>query len=229
MKKGNLFVYIGILAVAALAIIVFVFFSNSLFDSLKKTSAKEDLTELKGQLETQDLKIYWIGDCPSRLADVNAVKVTSVIEENLPLSYRYERSSYVEVDEENPDNSKKVTKDTRVEQACPTYSVIVITKTGLTDEERQFIKRCLDESHTKLILLGKDAVDEYREYLYMPTGKTLNYTSMLVVSDSYTDNIFSSESMKDIDTPEFAKEFMEYVITSFGFDNGAGETSESGH
>ncbi len=227
MKKGNFFVYIAILAVAALALFVLVYFSNSLFDGLKKTSAKDNITELKDQLSTKDLKIYWIGDCPSRLKDVNAVQVTKITEENLPLAYRYVESS--RIDEDDIGNITYVDIRDRVEQDCPTYSVIVIAKAGITEEERGFIKRCMDESGTKVILLGKEAVDDYRASLYMPTGKTVNYTSMLVVSGSYKDNIFSSDVMKDVDSPEFAQEFMDYVISVFGFEKVDTETSESEH
>ncbi|MBO7424450.1 MAG: hypothetical protein J6U23_02115 [Clostridiales bacterium] len=222
MKKGNFWVYIGILAVAALALLVFVFFSDSLFDGLKKTSKKDNITELKEQLASQDLKIYWIGDCPSRLKDVNFVQVHSIKEENLPLSYRYVQTS------ELVDKTMEY-ELVRIDQECPTYSVIVITKTGLTDEERGYILRCMEESGTKLILLGKDAVDEYRASLYMATGPSIKYTSMIFEDGVYHDDIFSSDSMKNVDSPEFAQEFMEYLINDFEFTDSAAETSESAH
>lgn len=222
MKKGNFLVYVGVFALAALALLVFVYFSNSIFDSLKKTDYKDNLVELKEQVTSQDIKIYWIGDCPSRLNDVNPVMVSSVVEENLPLEYRYVETVKVE-------DGKKIYESVCIEQDCPTYAVIVITRTGLTDEQRGFISRSLRERGTRLILLGKDVVDEYREFLFMPTGKTINYTSMLVIDGSYHDNIFSDETIKDIDSPEFAQEFLEYIISEFGFDSMPAETDENAH
>ena len=222
MKKGNLIVYIGVLAVAALALFIFVFFSNSLFDGLKKTSTKDNIAELKEQLTSKDLKIYWIGDCPSRLKDVNAVQVYSVKEENLPLSYRYVQVS-------KPAEKTKEYELVKIDQECPTYSVIVITKAGLTDEERGFISRCMEESGTKLILLGKEAVDDYRNYLFMATGPTINYYSMIFADGSYHDDILSPENVKNPDAPEFAQEFMEYLLSVFEFEDAETETSESVH
>lgn len=222
MKKGNFLVYIGVFVLAALALLVFVYFSNSIFDSLKKTDYKDNLVELKEQVTSQDIKIYWIGDCPSRLNDVNPVMVSSVVEENLPLEYRYVETVKVE-------DGKKIYESVCIEQDCPTYAVIVITRTGLSDEQRGFISRSLRERGTRLILLGKDVVDEYREFLFMPTGKTINYTSMLVIDGSYHDNIFSDETIKDIDSPEFAQEFLEYIISEFGFDAMPAETEENAH
>lgn len=222
MKKGNLIVYIGILAVAALALLIFVFFSDSLFDGLKKTSTKDNIAELKEQLASQDLKIYWFGDCPSRLKDVNFVQLYSVKEENLPLSYRYIQVS-------KSAGKTMEYERVKIDQECPTYSVIVVTKAGLTDEERGYISRCMEESGTKLILLGKEAVDDYREYLYMKTGPSVNFTSMIFADGVYHDDIFSADSMKNTDSPEFAQEFMEYLITAFEFTDAESETSESVH
>ena len=50
---------------------------------------------------------------------------------------------------------------------------------------------------------------------------------MIFSDGTFHDDIFSSDSMKNIDSPEFAREFMEYIISAFEFDNTETETSES--
>lgn len=210
MKKFNFWIYVIILAVVALGLFVFVKYSNALFDSLKKTETREDLVELKENIADVDYKIYWIGTVPDRLTDIKIENVTTIDERHLPLSYYTEEKITTTTNEFGKEVKNYESRD--IYQDCPAKSFIVISTTGLTDEDRELFKRCSKENGTYIIVVGKEPVNEYRDYLIDATGMTTDVHSMRICYFENTkSNIFDKENAENINSLAFSQEFLTYI------------------
>lgn len=210
MKKLNFWIYIIILALIVVGLFVFVKYSNSIFESLQKTETRNELTQLKENIADADYKIYWIGEVPERLKDLKIEQVTSIDEKHLPLSYYTEENITYITNEFGKDAKQYESRD--IYQDCPKYSFIVISREGLTDEDRQLFERCSRENGTYMIVLGEGPVKEYRDYLLKDTGITTDIHSMQITySGDNRRNIFSKSSADDINSVSFSKEFLAYL------------------
>lgn len=211
MDKNKFWIYIIILAAAVVALFVFVYFSRALFDSADKTNTRDHIEELKTELSGRDLKLYWIGEPSKWFSGDNTVKVDPVDEKHLPLSYYRE---YIYSDVENADFQSVVIHD--VEQECPADSVVIVSKSDLTDEQRKFLRRCSAESGSLILILGEDAVRSYRKYLFMSVDPTKEICSMVIFPDGDTKtNVIDTDLFSDTDSVSFQTAFYEYVTSYY--------------
>jgi len=211
MNRFKLIIYIVLLAVAALGIYIFVSFSDSMFETDSKLSEKKEITEIKKELSEYDYKIYWVGDVPSTLSDMKITKLESFEEKDLPLNFATVTNTRETYDDFG--NATKVIDKQYISQDCPKYPFIIITDdSNITDEDRERFRKCIEETDTRVIVLGREAASNYREYLFLRTGYTVDCSSLFLSSSDITrSEIFRKENASNPGSVEFEKELLLFM------------------
>ena len=213
MNRFKLIIYLVLLAVAALGIYIFVSFSDSMFETDAKLKDKKEITEIKKELSEYDYKIYWVGEIPSTLSDLKITKIDSFEEMDLPLNFitiTNVRQTY-----DDFGNATDVVEKQYISQECPKYPFIIIADdSAITDEDRERFRKCMEETDTKVIVLGREAAGNYREYLFMRTGFTVDCSSLFISKGKGTrSEIFRKENATNPGSIEFEKELLALLKT----------------
>ncbi|MCQ2466287.1 MAG: hypothetical protein MJ166_02090 [Clostridia bacterium] len=223
MNKTKLSLYIVILLLVAIAIFAFARFSSGLFEINDAGTSKKELEELSSKLASKEVALFWIGDVPSYIQNTNINNITldknKLSQETLPFkSYDVTYIIPVNTDldsEEEEDNYANLEKYSvkEVEGYCPENSIIIINNVSdLTSSDYQLIIRSLDTSDTELIIIGEDAVKAFREYLFLPTGDSIQYYSMKCLPHNMIESgVLEDAKDMNVNSIDWTMEFLELI------------------
>ena len=218
MNKTKLIIYIICLLALAFFVTFFAFFGKKLAFTSELIGQRDNIVALKESVNADDYRIYWIGEVPSRLKDLNISVLDKDYfkEEELPLKYVRKITSGKIPDKDGEERT--VNQWEYFENECPTHSFIVINNVSdISAEKRQLFEKCAVDSGTIVLVIGKDAVDSYRSYLFRPIGPGYEFTTMLVdFANNFPTDVLDAEKVKDTNSVDFTVEFLEFLSRSLG-------------
>lgn len=215
MNKTKTSLYIIILLICAALLFGFVYFSDGLFEIMKTEQKETALDEMVLELNEKDGAIFWIGNIPENLSqlDLNIIKVDRIDQTTLPFKmYSVTKS---EVSEEGFMEYSTSLK----EGYCPENSFIVICNANnsedcitnnLTSEDYSLIIRSLNESNAKLYIFGTNEVKAFKEYSFLPTDNCFSFKTTRDTGN--TSGIFDKLENKNVNSIAFITAFINDLL-----------------
>lgn len=186
-----LFLIFGIIGIAAMA--------RSVSGKRGKQEVQSKIDRKIELLANRDLDIFWIGDLPRSLAQLDVRKVSpgSLNGSNMPVA-----SS----------------------QDYKAYKMIVVYRAELSDPDMDIIQDCTVMNRVPILIIGKKPIEKFREYMLKAPvsyddGSSFSYD----VSNGMSDDVLDRSSVSTGGNLE-GDAIVSYIVGYFGFTDNVNET-----
>ncbi len=190
MKGTKYVAYIVVLLIMLFSIIGLSILSRNFAIARNNKNIENETAELYAEFNTKDISLYWIGTFPEELSAIASKVIfpSAVNESDMPV-----KSPEFHSIERDPDGNI-VNERTPVSYAENLY--IVINGAVLSESQYAVIRSCIVDNGVKIIVLGDNAIKNFRDYLILPA---LNYNANDSMEYSMSDGSVSHVLGQDID------------------------------
>lgn len=205
-----LFLLFGIIGVAAMA--------RSVSGIHQKKEVQTNVDKKIELLSNRDIDIYWIGDMPRSLADLNVKRVSpnKLNSENMPVV------PAVTVRDSVDENGQPI--GVLEKTTYRTYLMIVVYRADLSDSDMEIIQDCTVRNRVPILIIGKKPIEKFRDYmLKAPVSYDENATFSYNVTDGMIDDVLDQTAVSTGGNVE-GEAIVSYMIDYFGFTDDGTET-----
>ena len=141
--------------------------SKNLSEKKATQQAEQKLTDACNEFNTRDVTLYWIGDYPDELAGIKekVIYPEYITEEYMPVA---SPETHMVV----RDADGNIVKEYRPVEYTK-YIYIIINGATLSEDEYNVIRDCIKDNGVRTVVLGRNAINSFRDHLLMPV---MDYT-----------------------------------------------------
>ena len=205
-----LFLVFGIIGVAAMA--------RSVSGKHQKREVQSNIDSKTELLSRRDIDIYWIGDMPRSLADLNVKRVSpnTLNSENMPVV------PSVTVRDSVDENGQPI--GVLEKTTYKTYLMIVVYRAELSDSDMEIIQDCTVSNRVPILIIGKKPIEKFRDYmLKAPVSYDEDSSFSYDVTDGMVDDVLDKTAVSTGGNVE-GEAIVSYIIDYFGFTDDGTET-----